>query len=153
MTNIRENSAFVLPLPKSPIICNTDGKGWWSYVVRETQISKVVVTTNELEVDLNWYRPTFFVHVDAYFTEQSWNIDNHGLIYTDPRWLKEFNRAMKSVNPSLFSSGLDYTEQGQQGRKHVSLVMYMTSFPEIKRFDQGLGKIKNLKWLSQTNCA
>jgi hypothetical protein len=55
---------------------------------------------------------------------------------------------MKAINSLLFGSGIDYTEQGMQGRNYVSLEMYLTSFPQITRFDCGLTKIKNLKWLS-----
>lgn len=147
--NIRQESAFVLPLPKSPIVCHTNGGGLWSTATRAVRVNKVVISILEAEVDLEEQRPYLFVNVDAYFDKKSWDFDKHGLIYTDPRWLKEFNRAMKEINPLLFGSGVDYTEQGRQDRKYVSLHLYLTSFPQIKRFDQGLGKVKNLKWLDR----
>ena len=147
MTFIRQESAFVLPLPKSPIICNTDGTGYWSDKTRAVPVSKVVLSIHRAEVDLYRHRPTLLISVDAYFTKKSWDIDKHGLIYTDRQWLYDFKRRMKAINPLLFGSGIDYTEQGMQGENYVSLEMYLTSFREIDQFDNGLGKIKNLKWL------
>ena len=150
MTFIREESAFVLPLPKSPIICNTDGKGYWSDETRAVRVNKVVVSIHRAEVNLYQYYPVLYVNVDAYFTKRSWDIQKHGLIYTDRLWLKDFNRQMNAINPLLFGSGINYTEQGMQEPEYVSLQMYLTSFPQIKRFDCGLTKIKNLKWLDDS---
>jgi hypothetical protein len=147
MTFIREESAFVLPLPKTPIICNTDGKGYWSCEARAVRVNKVVVSIHRAEVDLYRYHPVLYVNVDAYFPKISWDTNEHGLIYTDRLWLKEFNKAMKGINRLLFSSGIYYTEQGQQERDYVSMSMSLTAFPQIKQFDKGLAKIKNLKWL------
>jgi hypothetical protein len=147
MTFIREESAFVLPLPKTPIICNTDGRGYWSCEARAVRVNKVVVSIHRAEVDLYKYHPVLYVNVDAYFPKSSWDTNEHGLIYTDRLWLKEFNKAMKGINRLLFGSGIYYTEQGMQERDYVSMSMSLTSFPQIKRFDCGLTKIKNLKWL------
>jgi hypothetical protein len=147
MTFIRQESAFVLPLPKSPIICNTDGKGYWSCEARAVRVNKVVLSIHRAEVNLYRYHPVLYVNVDAYFPKSSWDTNEHGLIYTDRLWLKEFNRKMKAINPLLFGSGIYYTEQGMQERDYVSMSMSLTSFPQIKRFDCGLTKIKNLKWL------
>ena len=147
MTFIRQESAFVLPLPKSPIICNTDGKGYWSEETRAVRVNKVVVSIHRAEVNLYMYHPVLFVNVDAYFPKSSWDTNEHGLIYTDSLWLKEFNRKMNAINPLLFGSGIDYTEQGMQERDYVSMSMCLISFPQIKQFDKGLAKIKNLKWL------
>lgn len=147
MPNIRQESAFVLPLPKSPIICNTNGRGLWSADARAVRVNKVVVSVHNVEVNLHDFYPTLYVNVDAYFPKKSWDTHTHGLIYTDSQWIKEFNQAMKAINPLLFGSEVAYTEQGMQGEDYVSMAMYLTSFPQIKKFDQGLGKIKNLKWL------
>jgi hypothetical protein len=150
MTFIRQESAFVLPLPKSPIICNTDGRGYWSCEARAVRVNKVVVSIHRAEVNLYRYHPVLYVNVDAYFPKSSWDTNEHGLIYTDRLWLKEFNKAMKAINPLLFGSGIYYTEQGMQERDYVSMSMSLTSFPQIKRFDCGLTKIKNLKWLDDS---
>jgi len=147
MTLIREESAFVLPLPKSPIICNTDGKGLWSDQVRAVRTNKVVVSIHQGMINYWHYAPDLYISIDAYFPNSSWEILADGLIYTDRRWLKDFTRQMKAINPRLFGSCIDYTEQGMQGENHVSLHMYLTSFKAIKRFDQGLYMIKDLKWL------
>jgi hypothetical protein len=110
----------------------------------------VVVSIHRAEVNLYRYHPVLYVNVDAHFPKSSWDTNEHGLIYTDRLWLKDFTRQMKAINSLLFGSGIDYTEQGMQGRNYVSLEMYLTSFPQIKRFDCGLTKIKNLKWLDDS---
>lgn len=162
MTHIVQNKTFYLPLPKSPIVCrcvsDTDRSDIQVHQylsgdyksTRPVKITKVLLEICEGMIELDDMKPHLYIGVYAYFDNKSWDVDKHGLIYEDPIWLHEFNNHMKRINPLMFGSGIDYQyAKDLQGDNFVALEMILKSFPAIKRFDQGLGKIKNLKWLDE----
>lgn len=126
-----------LTIPNPPVICNTSGKGIWSNRVCPVAVSRVKISISDWSDDgFDWpLGCRGYVAIDAYFSKKSWNTSKHGLIYTDPKWIKEFNKQMKAINPDLFCSEIDYTEQGMQGDNFVSLQM---SPKNIKQFERGL---------------
>jgi len=94
---------------------NTSGSGLWSQEKREVVITKIeFYGLGEHSVNCD-----DFGELRVYFTKRSWNIDKHGLIYTDPKFLRELRAELKRVQPA--GSDVDYSEQGMQGFNYVSL--------------------------------
>jgi len=98
---------------KIKAILHTDGSGLWSNIVRE-------ITCNEMEVrNLSWDDEPY--ELKLYFTDKSWRIKKHGLIYTDELFLKEFRQFLKSMGaPTSAVKDVGYSEQGMQGENYVS---------------------------------
>lgn len=102
-------------LPKSKTMCviKTDGKGLWSDVAKGVKITDFFVC-NEFDG---------FGELMVEFNPSSWNVEKHGLIYTDKTWLSDFR--MFLITKKGFSKqavdDIDYSEQGMQGDVYVSL--------------------------------
>lgn len=84
----------------------TSGTGLWSDKVKE------VKTTN--------YSVPFYNDPDraygelrVYFDTDTWNVDEDGLIYTDPAFLE-------SIRQAFGCNDINYSEQGMQGVNFVS---------------------------------
>lgn len=95
----------------------TNGKGLWSDVVRNVKITGL-----DLENLDNWDNPKRapkFGELRVYFTKNSWSIHKHGLIYTDDLFIKGLRKALTKAGYK--GHGVDYSEQGMQGRNYVSL--------------------------------
>ncbi len=87
----------------------TNGRGYWSKDERIVDVTKIRMSEyNEMRV---------------YFTRKSWNVEKHGLIYTDPLWIKELRQwfANRLWLSRVTPAQLDYSEQGMQGDNYVSL--------------------------------
>jgi len=148
-----ENTVITLT-PKTTMSCSTNGKGLWSVDTRSVPITKIVLEVGELSAhfyDFSLYLP---VYVNAYFTKKDWNTDKHGLIYTDALWLKDFKKQFAKQFPSLAwaANKIDYTEQGMQGDNYVSLEFVLESMPSIKKFCDGVDRIKNKKIKPNRDC-
>jgi len=90
-------------------VLHTNGKGLWSDVKAEVKIDRISLGyVNEDRT---------FGSLNVYF--KNWNIQNRGLIYTDPLFLKELKAYFKSIGVSY--KGIGYSEQGLQGDDHVNL--------------------------------
>lgn len=87
-------------------ILHTNGRGCWSTEKRAVRITKITV---EEEYDRE---------VRVYFDKKTWSPEEHGLIYTDPLFLKELKLLLKRKG---LGTRIDYTEQGMQGDNYVSL--------------------------------
>jgi len=126
--------------PKTPMICSTKGDGHWSSEERAVITPKIQMEMDMGEVEelTPCEGPQMFIHIKAYFTKKTWRNDDHGLIYTDSKWLKDFRKQFTNQFPTLawMVKGIDYTEQGMQGSNYVSLSLYLTSMASIKRFQQ-----------------
>ena len=93
---------------------HTDGKGLW------TQFEKMVTVTR-IRVD-NQNEEGDFGELRAYFDTRTWNADEVGLIYTDPRWLSELRSLMRTLGFSTRAClDITYSEQGMQGDDYVSM--------------------------------
>lgn len=86
----------------------TDGKGQWSKSKKKVKITKIkhgLWSGNEICL--------FF---------SNWNVENDGLIYTDRTFIRQFRKYLVSKGmPKKVANDIDYTEQGMQGNKYVSL--------------------------------
>lgn len=93
---------------------HTDGKGLWS------QFEKTVTI---LEVELRYVNGEGdFGELCARFDTKTWNCDENGLIYTDPRWIDEFRGLMRSLGFTRQAcDDITYSEQGMQGYNYVSM--------------------------------
>jgi len=142
-----------MPL-KTPMICETKGDGLWSPATRAVATTKIEMEVGEIDACL--YRCTIFlsVHIKVYFPKRSWDTDKHGLIYTDSLWIKDFRKQFAKQFPSLawMAGKIDYTEQGMQGDNYVSLSVHMDSLSAMRKFSDGVDRIKNKKIKSNRDC-
>lgn len=96
----------------------TDGRGLWS------DVSKSVRT---LSLQLITWGDTSYGELRVFFHRTDWCVHrfhgSDGLIYTDPRWLRELKQALRreyGFSEKAVRS-IDYSEQGMQGDNYVSL--------------------------------
>jgi hypothetical protein len=124
---------------KPPLVCHTEGSGLWSNVNRAVSTSRIKLEIRETEYD-----SYLSVTLNAYFPRKSWDTKNHGLIYTDGKWLTEFRKqfAIKFPELSWLAKNIDYTEQGMQGDSYVSLQFFLDTMKKIKRFGKSLDSMK-----------
>lgn len=92
----------------------TNGRGYWSS-------KRKFVTINRIE--LAWVDDEGeFGELRAYFDPAEWDVDNDGLIYSDPLWKYSFAQCMQTLG---FSDNaimhISYSEQGMQGDNYVSM--------------------------------
>lgn len=101
---------------KINISATTNGSGLWSshkatVKIKELQVHHVGRSENKI-----------FAELRAFFSPKDWNIDNHGLIYTDQKWLKQFRENLVQNGFSKqAANAVSYSEQGMQGENYVSL--------------------------------
>lgn len=106
-TDIEEAPTFELES-----VCRTDGSGLWSQHTAAVRVMHMVVRVLE-----QW------AYIDVFFDRDTWDTRQHGLIYTDKLWLRDLHELLSTkygVPPSVLET-ITYTEQGMQGRRHVSL--------------------------------
>lgn len=90
-------------------ILETDGKGFWSREKRKVRVTDICFGNGTGEIRL-------------YFSKKTWDPDEHGLIYTDPLFIKQFRkRMMEKGIPKKIARDFVYTEQGMQGDDYVSI--------------------------------
>lgn len=82
----------------------TSGTGLWSNVIKEVKTTGYTIPYNN---DFD------FGELRVYFDTNTWNVDDDGLIYTDPAFL-DF------VREAFGTDDIDYSEMGMQGNKFVS---------------------------------
>ena len=94
---------------KTKMKLRTNGKGLWTPEKRNVRIKKICLDVSD------WGGGELRV----YFNLRDWNVDSHGLIYTDPQFIRELRKELKAIG--LPPMGVDYSEQGMQGWDYVSL--------------------------------
>ena len=82
----------------------TSGTGLWSNVIKEVKTTGYTIPYNN---DFD------FGELRVYFDTNTWNVDDDGLIYTDPAFL-DF------IREAFGTDDIDYSEQGMQGTGFVS---------------------------------
>lgn len=87
-------------------VLHTDGSGYWSRQKRTVQCTR-------LEFG-------YGLELRLYFDKRSWDVNKHGLIYTDDLFLEEFKAKLRERG---LSDDIDYSEQGMQGDDYVSFDM------------------------------
>ena len=106
------------------IVTNTNGKGLWTDEVRKVIINRVDIGYSSLK-----YYPDepFQGELRAYFephgfTVGSWNVEGHGLIFTDKQWMKEFKAGLRALGLSIKAvQNVKYGEKEMQGDNYVSM--------------------------------
>lgn len=93
---------------------HTSGEGLWSQFEKTVTVLRVKLAYCNDEGN--------FGELRAYFDTRTWDIDQLGLIYTDPRWINEFRALMRSLGfTSTACDDISYSEQGMQGEDYVSM--------------------------------
>jgi hypothetical protein len=97
------------------VVCNTNGKGYWSGTAKAVNVTGATVSYVNDEGD--------FGELRVYFTIDSWDVDTDGLIYTDKQFMKEFKAvlATKLGFTDKQLNNISYSEQGMQGNRYVSM--------------------------------
>lgn len=90
-------------------VLQTSGDGYWSEVAKCVTVTGIAV--NYICEDES------FGELCVYFND-SWDVDNDGLIYTDERFMGELQDMLTQMG--LDGSDVDYSEQGMQGDDYVS---------------------------------
>lgn len=116
---ISNNYHHILNIKPSKFICETNGKGLWSSEKRKVNCSSIKLYL----IDDESFNEKFGLgELRVYFSFKDWNTRNHGLIYTDPAWLKDLRDYLISIGfTSASVKSIDYSEQGMQGDDYVSL--------------------------------
>lgn len=98
------------------IVLHTSGRGLWSDEKTEVRIVNIKLGYVE-EVEEGDGLPEYG-EIKVFFDTKTWSVRRNGLIYTDPRFLRELRTFLKKHG--LPGSDVDYTEQGMQTRRYVS---------------------------------
>ena len=85
-------------------IIETSGTGLWSNVIKEVKTTGYTIPYNN---DFD------FGELRVYFDTNTWNVDDDGLIYTDPAFLD-------CIREAFGTDDIDYSEMGMQGNGFVS---------------------------------
>lgn len=86
----------------------TNGCGYWSRRVANVRINKMHC----------WAYDDQSGELRVFFDKRTWQVNQHGLIYTDPLFIQELNQYLTSLGYDV--SDLSYSEQGMQGVNYVS---------------------------------
>lgn len=97
------------------VILNTAGNGLWSDQKRAVRIVDINLDNCFQFND----ETTISGDLRIYFDPMTWDIEEHGLIYTDGLFLRELRSFLDSHG--LPGNNVDYSEQGMQGDDFVSL--------------------------------
>ena len=95
---------------KLDAVLNTDGSGYWSTVVKPVNIVGFDLVYVNDERDFGELIVCF---------DDSWIIEEDGLIYTDKRFLAELRILLNAYG--LPGDDVEYSEQGMQEYDYVSL--------------------------------
>lgn len=105
-------------------VLNTSGSGYWSNEARSVECVGLGLGYINEEAD--------FGELRVYFNTKSWDVEQHGLIYTDKQFIEELRATLDDIG--LVGSDVGYSEQGMQGDDYVSLDVgaeFLQSFKNI----------------------
>jgi hypothetical protein len=91
------------------VVFNTSGDGYWSNVARAVTITDIVVNAEDRE----------FGELQVYFDTATWDVNVHGLIYTDKGFMTDLRNFL--ALHGLDNLDVEYSEQGMQDEQFVSL--------------------------------
>ena len=93
------------------VYLETSGDGYWSNYATEVDIEdmRLGYVADDKE----------FGELRVYFATEDWNVDKHGLIYTDKLFITQLRSFLNSQQ--LAGADVDYSEQGMQGDNYVPL--------------------------------
>lgn len=112
---------------------NTAGNGLWSNAIRKIAHAKVELCVWDEELALFEENKLKFAELRVFFQKKYWDVNKHGLIYTDKQWIKDFRKALVGWGFSDSSvKTVDYTEQGMQGDNYVSTYVGLPFLKQVK---------------------
>lgn len=92
-------------------ILSTSGDGYWSNTTKSVEITALEMPyINDEET---------FGELRVYFNTDTWNTQEHGLIYTDEGFIRDLEVLL--IEWGLAGADVNYSEQGLQGDNYVSL--------------------------------
>jgi hypothetical protein len=92
------------------VIMHTAGNGLWSGEERAVRITDMKLGYVSDELD--------FGELQVKFDRRTWDVNQHGLIYTDRQFMRELQAFL--TEHGLAGSDVSYSEQGMQGDDYVS---------------------------------
>jgi hypothetical protein len=92
------------------VIMHTAGNGLWSGEERAVRITDMKLGYVSDELD--------FGELQVKFDRRTWDVKEHGLIYTDRQFMRELQAFL--TEHGLVGSDVSYSEQGMQGNDYVS---------------------------------
>lgn len=105
---------------RNTLFFSTSGKGLWSNKSKQVKINWIEI----FSYDSSGNDPFYSVcpEMDVYFDISSWDVSRDGLIYTDPKWLKDLRKfLLKNGFSKKAVNSIGYSEQGRQGKTFVNL--------------------------------
>jgi len=122
-----------ISLKRFKAVASTRGNGLWSDVKRKIIHSKAELCLWDEELDSFKLDKLKFAELRVFFPKKCWNTGEHGLIYTDRQWIKEFRQALIDMGFSAQAAkSADYSEQGMQGDNYVSLDVGLSFLKQVK---------------------
>lgn len=102
------------------IVATTNGKGLWSIESRKVNHKKIELSCFGGDEDLQFAYG--YYEIKVFFNKKDWDVNRHGLIYTDRKWEKDFRQGLIDMGFSKSSvKNVHVSEQGMQGDNYVSL--------------------------------
>jgi hypothetical protein len=93
------------------ITLRTNGRGLWSREAREVTITDMRIGFKRADAS--------FGELRVYFDTGTWDVTQHGLIYTDRGFIVGLRNFLDEQG--LPGANVNYSEQGMQGDNYVSL--------------------------------
>ncbi len=136
MIKIRETTyskQYLVRVPNFKLVASTNGRGLWSDVCKKVVHARANLSLWDTEVGEFYFNKLKHAELRVYFTKKYWDVDKHGLIYTDPNWIKQARQCFVNMGFSKNSvKSIDYTENGMQGNDYVSLDVESSFIKQIK---------------------
>ena len=92
---------------------DTIGDGYWSDTAMEN--IKVKILPND---PFHIFENQIYGHLRVYFSRKQWDVEIHGLIYTDSLFIKGVRNLLKAKGFTYYND-IEYSEQGMQGDDFV----------------------------------
>lgn len=94
-----------------PFLLLTSGQGLWSSAQKAVRVTDLQLSYVSDDQD--------FGELRVYFDPAQWDVNQVGLIYTDPKFLAGLQ--IRLSRQGLSGADVGYSEQGMQGDDYVSL--------------------------------
>lgn len=121
---------YLFRLPNFKLVASTYGNGFWSKESRKITHSRADISFYQMDDQIDFasdfvsgkLKYLKFAELRVYFPKKNWDVNKHGLIYTDRNWIKDLRSGLVKLGFSSSSvKSIDYSEQGMQGDNYVSV--------------------------------
>lgn len=122
MQNVtRTEDGFMLDITVNKMF-TTCGDGYWSDIAKEVFVESInMFIASDGTIDSDYCDGD----LQVYFTEETWDTDTLGLIYTDSAFLECVRTELIKAGISIEAAeAVEYSEQGMQGDTYVSCDAY-----------------------------